>query len=184
MARLPIQDVPSATGTTKQIFDALQRQLGTVPNMARVMATAPAVLQAYAQFHAALAGGTLPVKVREQIALLAADRNRCEYCLAAHSAIGALVGLAPAQMRGAQQGSADDRLAQGALRLAGAVLETRGGIGSGDIDGARAAGLTDAQIAEVVAHVALNVFTNYFNRAFDVDVDFPRIDFGAPVAVR
>ena len=184
MARLTIQDTVTATGSNKQIFDSLQKALGTVPNMARVMANSPAVLQGYAQFSGALAGGSLPAKVREQIALLTAETNSCDYCLSAHSALGKLAGLSQSQIDGARNGESADKLTLGSLTLAQAVLGARGGVSEREIAAARAAGLTDGQIAEVVAAVALNVFTNYFNRAFDVDVDFPRVQAHAHAGAR
>ena len=40
----------------------------------------------------------------------------------------------------------------------------------------RTAGFSDGEIAEIVAHIALNVFTNYFNNITEVDLDFPKVD--------
>ena len=68
-----------------------------------------------------------------------------------------------------------DPIGQAALNLAGDVLDTRGEVSDADLSSARSAGLSNAQIAEVIAHVALNIFTNYFNRAARTDVDFPRV---------
>lgn len=175
MARLPIVDPAGATGSNKQVFDALQKRLGVVPNMARVMANAPSVLHGYASFAGALAGGGLPAGLREEIALLSAETNECEYCLTAHTAIGKMVGLSEAQQSEARRGSDRDPKSAAALRFAKAVIETKGGVSAEDVKAVRGAGYSDAEIAEIVAEVALNFFTNVFNRAFDVDVDFPRV---------
>lgn len=176
MARLPIQNVESATGSTKQIFTALQSKLGMVPNMTKVMANSPAVLQAYAQFSGALSGSTLSAQLREQIALLTAEANACTYCLSAHSALGKMVGLNQAQIEGARNRESADPRSFAALKFAQSIIDLRGGVGESDIKAVRAAGFSDAEIAEIVAAVALNIFTNFFNRAFDVDVDFPRVE--------
>ncbi|MDX2131270.1 MAG: carboxymuconolactone decarboxylase family protein [Planctomycetota bacterium] len=179
MARLPIQNPEAATGTNQEIYAHLRKVLGTVPNMTRVMGNSPAVLQAYAQFSGALNGAKLGAGVREQIALLTAEENACGYCLAAHSAIGKMVGLKPEQMDAARHAEATDPKTRGALRFAQAVLATKGGVSDADVQSARSAGLSDAELAEVVGAVALNVFTNYFNRAFSVDIDFPRVELHA-----
>jgi uncharacterized peroxidase-related enzyme len=176
MARLPIQNVESATGTTKDIFAALQKGLGMVPNMARVMANSPAVLQSWAQFNATLGAAKLSAQLREQIALLTAEANACTYCLSAHSALGKMVGLNQAQIDHARHLQASDPRTSAALKFARAVIDLRGGVGESDLKAVRAAGFSDAEIAEIVAAVALNFFTNLFNRAFDVDVDFPRVE--------
>jgi uncharacterized peroxidase-related enzyme len=184
MARLPIQNPQTATGSNKQIFDSLQKALGTVPNMTKVMANSPAVLQGYAQFSGALSHGTLSGQLREQIAVLTAEANACTYCLSAHSVLGKMAGLNQAQLDAARAADSTDPKTRGALRFAQAVLEARGAVGESDIKAARNAGLGDAELAEVVAAVALNVFTNYFNRAFDVDVDFPRVEAREHAAAR
>ncbi|MDX2147922.1 MAG: carboxymuconolactone decarboxylase family protein [Planctomycetota bacterium] len=176
MTRLLPQDPRNAAGSNKEIFDTLQKHLGMVPNMTRVMGNSPAVLKAYAQFSGAMGGGKLGPKLREQIALLTAENNACTYCLSAHSALGKLAGLTQDQMDGARHGEASDPRTLAALTLAQAVIDTRGGISDADFAAARRAGLTDAELAEVVGEVALNYFTNIFNRAFAVEVDFPRVE--------
>ncbi|MGH7243597.1 MAG: carboxymuconolactone decarboxylase family protein [Phycisphaerales bacterium] len=176
MSRLPIQSIESATGSNKDIFAALQKGLGMVPNMAKVMAISPAVLQSWAQFNGALGATKLSAQIREQIALLTAEHNECVYCLSAHSVLGKMAGLKPEQIERARQGQSSDPRSQGALTFAQAIIENRGGISEEDLDAVRAAGFIDAEIAEIVAVVALNFFTNFFNRAFDVDVDFPRVE--------
>ena len=182
MAHLPIQDVESASGSNKDIFTAVQKGLGMVPNMMRVMANSPAVLQSYAQFSGALGTATLSSKIREQIALITAEGNACTYCLSAHSVLGKMVGLNQAQIDGARKVESSDPRTFAALTFAQAVIDTRGGIVEGDIKAVRGAGFSDPEIAEIVAAVALNFFTNFFNRAFDVDVDFPRVEAHGPAA--
>ena len=182
MARLPIASIESATGSNQNIFAALQTGLGMVPNMARVMASSPAVLSAYAQFSGAMSTARLSAKIREQIALLVAESNSCTYCLSAHSALGKLAGLNQAQIDDARNRRSEDPRTAAALTFAQAVLDRRGGVTGGDVDAVRKAGFDDAELAEIVAAVAQNVFTNFFNRAFDVDVDFPRVEAHAAAA--
>lgn len=176
MTRLPIQSVETVTGTTKQMLETLQQGLGMVPNMAGAMANAPAVLASWVRFNAALNSGDLPAKIRERVALLTAETNQCAYCLSAHTALGERAGLTPAQIDAARDGEATDVQASAALAFAQRVLVTGGGVQASDIERVREAGFSDAQIAEIVGVVALNLFTNLFNRAFDVEIDFPRVE--------
>lgn len=176
MARIAIQNPQTATGSNKEIFDFLQKNLGMVPNMTKVMANSPAVLQAFAQFNGAMGTAKLNAKVRESIALLTAESNACTYCLSAHTALGTMAGLTQDQMNAARHGESSDPRTLAALTFARAVLSARGGVNDRDVQAARHAGLSDAELAEIVGAVALNVFTNYFNRAFAVDVDFPRVE--------
>jgi len=123
----------------------------------------------------ALGGGVIPPKLGEQIAVAIANRNACEYCLAAHTALGRKAGASGDEMSAAQDGQSQDPKTSAALRFALRVVEGRGQIETADVEALRAAGFNDEEIVEILAHVALNLFTNYVNVAFAVPVDFPGV---------
>ena len=175
MSRLNAIDPSTATGKTKQLLDAVKGKLGMVPNMTRVMAASPAVLESYLTFSGTLAGGLLDAKTREQLALLTAQENGCDYCLSAHTAIGKMVGLDDREIVASRHGEGSNAKTTAALGFAKHVLEAKGKIREAELTEVREAGLSDGEIAEIIAHVALNVFTNYFNTAADVDIDFPKV---------
>jgi uncharacterized peroxidase-related enzyme len=174
MSRLTQIATDNASDRARSLLDAVKTKLGLVPNMTRAMANSPAVLDGYLQFSGALSKGVLPVRIREQIALAVAQANGCEYCLAAHSAVGKMVGLTAEQVRDSRLGGAVDPRADALIRFALEVVRTRGRVSDADLDEVREAGFGDDVIAEVVAQVALDVFTNYFNNVAQTDVDFPR----------
>jgi uncharacterized peroxidase-related enzyme len=178
MSRIAAVDREAATEGVRRNFDAIQKLLGLVPNMMRTMAQSPLVLEGYLGLNGALSRGQLPATLREQIALAVAEANNCDYCLSAHSALGRGAGLTPEQIDASRDGRAVDAKAGAALRFAVSVLQRRGGVSDNDLAGVRAAGFTDGEIAEIVAHVALNVFTNYFNRVAETDIDFPKVAAG------
>lgn len=173
MTGLTLIDPASASGKNAELFTAIKGKLGLIPNMTRAMANSPVVLESYLGFSGALGSGKLPAKLREQIALLVAEVNRCSYCLSAHTAIGKLVGLNPAETDAAREGLSSDARSGAALTFAKNVLITGGAVGDEQVARVRAAGFSDGEIAEIIAHVALNVFTNFFNKAAGVPVDFP-----------
>jgi uncharacterized peroxidase-related enzyme len=173
MARLPIIDPAKSTGKAHELLTAVQKKLGLIPNMTRVMANSPAVLEAYIGFSGALDGGSLSAKTRERIALGVAEANQCNYCLSAHSTIGSLVGLNEAEILDSRRARSTDPKSAAALQFSRQVIEKRGAVSEVDIEAAHKGGLTDGEIAEVVALTVLNIFTNYFNTAFQVDIDFP-----------
>jgi uncharacterized peroxidase-related enzyme len=176
MSRLNQINPEAATGRAKELLGAVKGKLGLVPNMTRAMATAPAVLDGYLQFSGALNRGALSAKVREQIALAVSQANGCDYCLAAHSTIGKMVGLTAEEVRDSRRGTAIDSKTAALIRFARAVVETRGRVSDADLEDVREAGFDDGAIAEVIAHVALSVFTNYFNNVTETDIDFPRAE--------
>lgn len=166
-------DPASATGRTKQIFDGLQKGLGTVPNLMRTLANSPAALHAYMSFNAALGEATLPATLREQLAIAVANVNSCDYCLSAHNALGKLAGLATNDLALAQNTEASDPKAAAALQFAAAVVRKRGMLAPSEVETLRGVGYTDGEITEIIAVVAINVFTNYFNHIAATEIDFP-----------
>jgi uncharacterized peroxidase-related enzyme len=176
MARLTTIQPTEATGRTKELLEGVQRKLGVTPNMMKTMANSPAVLEGYLNFSGALAKGALSGGVREQIALTVAETNRCAYCLSAHTALGKGAGLSDSELSAARTAESADPKTTAALVFARTVTQSGGRIADADMEAIRAAGYTEGEIAEVLAAVALNVFTNYFNIAAQVEVDFPPIE--------
>lgn len=173
MTRLYTIQPESAAGRTKELLDTVQHKLGLVPNMARAMANSPAALDGYLQLSGALAKGTLSTRIREQIALAVAEANGCDYCLAAHTAVAKAAGLTAEQTRDARRASLVDPRTAAIVRFARRLIDVRGQVSEADLAAVRSAGWDDGTIAEVIANVALNVFTNYFNVAAATDLDFP-----------
>lgn len=176
MARIPAIDPTTATGSVKPLLNAVESALGVVPNMARGLGNSPAALKGYLELNKALAGGSLGAPLREQIALTVAEANGCDYCLAAHTALGKAAGLNDDDVRAARQGIASDSRSAAALRLATVLVEGRGLVSNAQLHHVRAAGLSEAEITEIVAEVALNILTNYFNILADTEVDFPPVE--------
>lgn len=181
MTRITAVDRNSAHDSVRRSFDAIQRQLGVVPNMMRTMAQSPRVLEGYLGLSGALRHGLLPATLQEQIALAIAEANACDYCLSAHSALGRAAGLSDDQLAESRDGRAADAKAHAALRFALAVLHHRGGVSDEELARVRAAGFSDGEITEIIAHVALNVLTNYLNRTANTEIDFPRVAARQPV---
>jgi len=175
MSRLPAIQTESATGKAIELLEAVQAKLKITPNMTRVMANSAAVLQAYLSFSGALAAGSLDPKLREQIALEVGEQNTCQYCVSAHTAIGKLVGLTDPEIDAARDARSNSPKTAAALVFARQIVAKHGSISDDDFYAVRRAGFNDGEIAEIIAHVALNLFTNYFNNTAQVEVDFPKV---------
>jgi len=174
MSNLPLIDPATATGATADLLAAVQRGLGVTPNMTRAMANAPALLDGYLALSGALSRGALTAATRERIALAVAQDNACDYCLSAHSYLAEHAAkLSADDIAAAREGANDDPKIAALLAFAVAVNSARGGVSTHDLDVVRAAGASDEELTEVLGHVALNVLTNYFNKAAAVDIDFP-----------
>ena len=174
MSRVSIQ--PQAVPAASQpLLDQIQQAFGATPNMFKAVSNSPAALQSMWGYFGALGKGTLGARLGEQLAVAIANANRCEYCLAAHTVLGQNAGATGADMAAAQVGRSDDPRTAAALAFALKVVGQRAQVDDADFTNLRTAGFDDGQIVEIMAHVALNLFTNYINVALDVPVDFPRV---------
>jgi len=179
MARIQPISYEESTGRVKELLTEVKQKLGMTPNMMKTMGQSPAVLEAYLNFSATLGGGSLDAKLREQIALVSAEVNGCGYCAAAHTAIGKMVGLGEDAIFAAREGHSIDARSNGALQFASNVIVNRGEVSDADLQAVKDLGFSDGEISEIIANVALNIFTNYFNLIAKTDIDFPRVQIRA-----
>lgn len=184
MPRLPQLNDPESATPAAHLLEATHRQLGRLPNLYRTMANSPAALAGYLAFRAALVDGVLTVALREQLALLIAELNSCGYCVAAHHLRASKLGLSPDELTAIRSARHHDPHTQAAPRFAAAVATDGGDVTDHDLAAARAGGLTDAELAEVVAHVALNIYSNYFNHVAQPELDFPPVELLAAAVPR
>ena len=161
--------------TSQEMLKEIHAAFGATPNMFKAVANSPAALNSMWGSFGALGSGTLGAKLGEQIAVAVANRNRCEYCLAAHTVLGQNARVSSQDMAAAQVGKSADSKTQAALTFTLKIVEQRAAISQADVEAVRAAGFDDGEIVEIMAHVALNLFTNYVNVAFNVPVDFPKV---------
>jgi len=166
-----IEDAPAAS---RPLLEAVKKQLGVVPNLFRLVANSPAALEGYLGLMGALGKGKLPAPTRERIALAVAELNGCSYCLSAHTYLGKnLAKLDDAEITANRNGASNDPKADAAVRFAVKVARSRGHVGDEEVRAVKSAGYDDAQVIEIVLHVALNTWTNYINEVAKTEIDFP-----------
>lgn len=177
MSRIPTPATIAASPAASQpLLAAVQAQIGALPNLFRLVANSPAALEGYLGMKGALAKGALPAVTRERIALAVAEVNGCHYCLAAHTYMGKhLSKLDDAEIAANRAGTSGDARADAAVRFAVLVARQRGHVDDAALQAVRAAGYSDAQVVEIVQHVALNTFTNYINVVGATEIDFPAV---------
>jgi uncharacterized peroxidase-related enzyme len=164
----------TATSQAAELLTQVKDALGLVPNMTKVMANSPALLKGYLALSGATGGGVLPAGVRERLAISTAQLNDCEYCLSAHTYIGAHVAkVGLTELDAARKAQSDDPHVAALLQLSNEIAENNGAVSPEALATARAQGVTDEEIGEVVANLALNVLTNYFNVVAGVANDWP-----------
>jgi uncharacterized peroxidase-related enzyme len=175
MSRIPIpptiDDAPTASRT---MLAGVKQQLGVVPNLFRLISNSPAALESYLGLSGALDKGALQAPTRERIALAVAEINSCNYCLSAHTYVSKhLAKLDDAEITANRRGASNDPKAGAAVRFAVKIVRKRGHLSESDLHAVKAAGYDDAQVIEIVLHVALNTWTNYINEVAKTDIDFP-----------
>ncbi len=175
MSRLPIPaSIEASPAASQPLLEAVKKQLGVVPNLFRLVGNSPAALEGYLGLNGALAKGALEAPTRERIALAVAEVNGCNYCLSAHSYLGKnLTKLSDAEIAANRNGGSADPKADAAVRFAVELVNSRGHVSEADVKAVKQAGYTDAQVIEIVLHVALNTLTNYVNEMAKTEIDFP-----------
>jgi len=180
MSRIPTPtSIEGAPAASQPLLEAVKKQLGVVPNLFRLVATSPVALEGYLGLSGALGKGLLPPPTRERIALAIAEINGCSYCLSAHTYLGKnLAKLDQAEIDANRQGTSTDAKADAAVRFAAKIARERGHVSEDDVQAVKAAGYDDAQVIEIILHVALNTWTNYLNEVLKTEIDFPVVIAG------
>ena len=177
MSRITIPAADQTPAASRPLLDAVNKQLGVVPNLMKMLGNSPAALGGYLSLSGALGKGMLGPKIGERIALAIAEINGCRYCLAAHTYLGTnLAKLDTAEIAANRNGTSTDPKAEAAVRFAVDIARTRGHVSDGAVQAVKDAGYGDAEIMEIVVHVALNTLTNYVNEVADTEIDFPVVD--------
>lgn len=178
MSRLNTVDPDTATGRAAELLGAVKANMGAVPNLTKVMANQPAVLDAFLGLGEALSKGSFDPNTREAIALTVAGANRCDYCASAHTAISKSLKVEQSEIDLRLKGQSEDEKLAALLTFANAVVKKQGLVSDDDLAAIRSAGHDDGAIAEVTAHVAANILTNYINHVAQTDIDFPVVTTG------
>jgi uncharacterized peroxidase-related enzyme len=175
MSHIPTPiSIEASPAASRPLLEAVKKMLGSVPNLFRMAGNSPAALEGYLGLNGALAKGKLDAKTRERIALAVAEINGCDYCLAAHSYLGKnLAKLDGVEIAANRSGTSTDAKASAAVRFASQIVNVRGHVSDVELQTIKAAGYSDAEIIEIISHVALNTLTNYINSVTRTEIDFP-----------
>ncbi len=176
MSRINVIERDNANKEQTELLDAIQAQLGMVPNFLKVFANSPAALRAFLGLHGIAGEGSLGAQTRERIALAVAQQNECQYCVSAHSAIGLKAGLSTAEIESNRAGSSQDTKAAVAVKFAKALAEYNGDVTTAELQAVRNADYSESDIVEIITHVGMNVLTNILGKASRVDIDFPKVE--------
>jgi uncharacterized peroxidase-related enzyme len=181
MPRISALNIADAPAAAQPLLEAVGKKLGMVPNLFKTFAHSPAVLQYYLAGSEALGTGALTPALREQIALVTAGANECDYCASAHSLMGKGAGVQVDELADNLRGRSANARTQAALDFAATVVKHRGRVSDAQLQAVRDAGFSEGEVVEIVAHVAANIFTNYFNHIAGTVIDFPVVRSAAPV---
>jgi uncharacterized peroxidase-related enzyme len=176
MSRINMVTNDNASVEQQTLLDAIESQLGMVPNFLKVFANSPAALRAFLGLHGIANEGSLDIATRERIALALAQQNACQYCVSAHTAIGKKAGLDDAEIEASRNGTSRDEKAAAAVKFAMALSEHKGQVTTAEILAVRNAGYSESDIVEIITHVGMNLLTNIIGKASQLEIDFPKVE--------
>ena len=176
MSRINVVTAETATDEQAELYAAITARLGMVPNFLKVLANSPSALRAFLGLHGIADEGSLDPMTRERIALTVAEKNACEYCVSAHTAIGRKAGLSSAEIEANRAGTSQDAKAEAAVKFALALTENSGAVTTSELLAVRNAGYSESDIVEIITHVGMNVLTNILGKASQVEIEFPKVE--------
>ncbi|MFV0248352.1 MAG: carboxymuconolactone decarboxylase family protein [Tenacibaculum sp.] len=179
--RIKTLNPETTTGKSKELFNAVEKKLGFIPNLIKVFGNSSVTLQSYLSLGELNASGNFSNKFREQLALVIAEQNACNYCLSAHTAIGKMNGLSGSEIEESRNGFSSDAKIKAGLQFAKSVTKNRGNVSSEEIKAVKEAGYNDGDVLEIVLNVVVNTLTNYVNHIAETEIDFPKVEVGKPL---
>jgi uncharacterized peroxidase-related enzyme len=177
MPRINTPALESATGATAEVYAQIKKVIGQVPNTyAAIGAHGPSALKSILQADGVLAASSLSKQDQATVKLVVSEAAGCDYCVAAHSLLGKLTGLAPEVLKHIRAGQPTGDAKRDALvRFVRNLAQTSGTISDEEFAAIRAAGYSDTQLVDISLAIAVTVFTNVFNRINDTAIDFPAV---------
>jgi uncharacterized peroxidase-related enzyme len=182
MSRLKPVVPALATGRIKQMYNSVAAETGKVPNMLQIMGNSPEVLQAYLDLANTIHRISLDGVLQELIALAVAEENGCSYCLSAHMYFARRLKIDFDTCLTAKAAEALDPRVDCVLKFARTLVIHHGHVSDEELNSVREAGFNESQITEIIAVVALNIFSNYFNAVDLPDNDFRKMETNTKVA--
>ena len=173
MSRLNVVTPEQATGQTKDLYNAIQRAVGAVPNIYQGVGNSAAALEGVLHIGAVLGKGQLSAAEIEAIKLAVSETYGCTYCLAAHTLLGKKAGLTDEQALSIRRGTPQQPKLAALVKFVNATIQPKARVSDEELRAVKATGYNDAQITEALLTVAQTVFTNLFNRVHQTPLDFP-----------
>lgn len=175
MSRLRVSHPNEMNRETKRLIELIDAKMGITPNMIKEMATSPAVLKAFYLFRDSLSSGILLPKLHALIPITVAEVNSSAYCLSAGTALAKLAGFDEIEIESSRNALNPNKKVAAALKFAQSLTMNRGQIEDNEISHLRSAGYSEEEIIEIIGHVILSIFANYFTEVSQTPIGFPRI---------
>lgn len=172
MKTITVPTYEQVSSANQAIFDNLKKGLGFVPNLYATFAHSETALATYLALQNAKS--SLSPKAREVINLVVSQVNTCAYCLAAHTALGKMVGFTPEQITDIRRGGASfDARLDALAKLARNITLERGHADPALVQAFFAAGWTEANLVDAIVVIGDKITSNFLHGTTQIPVDFP-----------
>lgn len=171
MSRINAISPEQATGHTAEVYSAITKALGKVPNLFQAIGVNSNALQTLLGIGPSLK--TISGAEKETIALVVAQKNNCGYCLAAHTVLAGMHKISKEETLNIRKGNPEGQKQKALVNFVSEIVTEKGHVSDKTLNEFRAAGYSDAQIPDVLFAVVENFYTNFFNHINRTEVDFP-----------
>ena len=169
--QVPTREQLDAKG--QNIFDNINKQLGTVPNLYATIAYSSDALENFLGFNSKAGNSSFTKKEKEAIDLAVSEVNSCAYCLAAHTALGKMAGFTEEETIALRAGNIEDARLRSITQLAADIARNRGKASETAKANFFAQGFDEKALIDLISAVTAITFTNYVHGTTEVPVDFP-----------
>jgi uncharacterized peroxidase-related enzyme len=173
MSRFAVPTRGQVSAESQEMFDQIQKKIGSVPNLYATLGCSPTALQTVLQAQPALEQSSFTAKEAQAIYLATSQENGCSYCLSAHTMVGKLSGLTQEETIAIRRGDVTDAKLRAVSDLARELVRNRGRVTDEVVDAFFAAGFSNKQFVDLVALVGAKTISNYLHNAADFPTDFP-----------
>jgi len=174
MSQFTVPTKETARQEAKGIFENLESKLGMVPNLYAFIGHSPNALASYLEYQQSQAKGTFKAKEREAVYLAVSEVNGCQYCQAAHTALGKMNGFTEEETLQLRAGTHPDEKLNVISNLAAEIQRTKGKPAPELLQKFFDLGYDQTALVDLVALVSDKILANYLHNIAQFDIDFPK----------
>ena len=172
MPTFPVLTLDTSPENSKPMLEQTQQAFSFIPNLIGVMASSPAITEAYLTIANIFSKSGLSPTEQQIVLLTVSHFNDCRYCMAAHTAISSMQNVEMEVVQAIRDDLpiADSKL-QSLRQFTRLVVENKGWLADSDVKTFLEAGYEQSHVLDILVGVAQKTLSNYTNHLAKTPLD-------------